>query len=237
MKFMLSKLKQVKARGIMRSPNYLLKLYFFNIVFFLLLAAIVNSYSNIYNEISWWWFLCLIPLFLNRLIYIMIGSIILSVITVIKYQSEVSFLMVLMIPLSVYLGHLSAVFIHNAVHYNFKPPWLNRFVGELCALHQVSAGFSVFQFIHFEHHAHWSDSSSDPHSPVGKTFWEFIDTSRGLIISRLETIYKEIWPDNSLNWKTQNSLLVLSRFSKVFFIFTLIGPKFFVLFFSSFLYI
>jgi len=41
------------------------------------------------------------------------------------------------IPLALYAGVLSDIFIHNATHKSFRPLWLNRAVGELISTHQL----------------------------------------------------------------------------------------------------
>ena len=120
------------------------------------------------------------------------------------------------------------------MHNNFKPLWINSFIGEFCALQQLSAGFPVFRFIHNEHHSHADEPHRDPPPPAGYTFWEFIDISRFLIKTRLTEIYLDNWGDSAKSrqdWQVQNYLLLCSRLMKTFFLFSLLGPKVFVLLF------
>ena len=227
--------KTPRGRGLLsKHPFSLGKYYMFNILAYSVATAGVLYWNQLFEVISFWWVLSLVPLFLNRFRFIALGSILLFVIALTNYWSEVSWVYLLLLPAVIYLGHLSAVFIHNAVHNIFKPIWLNPVIGELCALQQLSAGFPVFRFVHNAHHGYPDNPKMDPHPPAGYTFWEFIDASRSLIINWLAASYFDKWGDSEksrMNWKIQNSLLVCSRFAKTFFLFSLLGPKIFVLLF------
>jgi hypothetical protein len=210
------------------------KYHLMNICLFSTAAIVVLYWSNLFNNISLWWTLCLIPLFLNRFRFIVTGSVVLAIFVIYKYWSEISAAYIPLLFGAIYLGHISAVFIHNAVHNNFNPTWINPIIGELCALQQVSAGYPIFQLVHNEHHSHSDDPNRDPHPTKGYSFWEFVDISRTLILNRVAAIYFEKWGDNKKTqkyWKTQSFLILLSRFSKTFFIFVLLEPKLFVLLF------
>ncbi len=120
---------------------------------------------------------------------------------------------------------------HNATHFNFKPRWLNGVMGELAALQQLSAGLVVFRYMHFLHHAHPDDPENDPHPPKGYSFWQFVDTARVLVGRQLEKNYLTIWGDTTKSratWSKQGPLLFAARFCKTLFIFSLLGPRWFV---------
>jgi fatty acid desaturase len=83
-----------------------------------------------------------------------------------------------LIPLGIYIGGLSAVFIHNASHNSFPNKWLNDACGHLSGSHQLW-GFTGWKLIHLVHH-HYSDNvDMDPHAPGDKTFWQF---ARGMFL-------------------------------------------------------
>ncbi|MFA5984799.1 MAG: fatty acid desaturase [Methylococcaceae bacterium] len=224
-----------RGKGILsRHPFWLGKYYAVNIAIYTLAALAVLSWNQLFASVSLWWLLSLVPLFLNRFRYIAVGSALLAIATLSIYGSAISWIYLILLPIAIYIGHLSAVFIHNAVHDNFKPIWLNPIIGELCALHQLSAGYPVFRLIHNQHHSHADDPVKDPHPPMGYSFWDFVDQSRALIKSRLTAMYFDKWGDSldtRKNWQIQSVLLIAVRFSKTLFLFALLGPKIFVLLF------
>jgi|GEM_PF-869039 len=222
-----------KGRSIFsKHPFWLGNYYLVNICFYLAATLGALYWNRLFEQVSWWWVLSLIPLFLQRFRYIAAGAVILAIVCIIRFRAELSWTYFAALPVAIYLGHLSAVFIHNAVHNNFKPIWLNPIIGELCALHQISAGFLVFKYVHYEHHAYPDIPKKDPHPPKGYSFWQFVDQSRDLIISRLAAVYLESWGDtekNRLKWRIQDGLLLMLRFTKTLFLFVLLGPKVFAL--------
>lgn len=40
-----------------------------------------------------------------------------------------------LLPIAIYLGGISAIFMHNASHRSFRPLWLNRLMGEITGVH------------------------------------------------------------------------------------------------------
>lgn len=208
--------------------------YLLNIIGYGIATAVVLHWNGLFETTSPWWLLSLTPLFFTRFRYIVFGALILSALVIWQYGSEISWVTGMLVLVAVYVGHLTAVFIHNAAHKNFKPYWLNEVIGEICALQQLSAGLLVFRFIHSQHHAFPDDPLADPHPPKGYTFWQFIDVARLLIGRRLEEIYLKNWgnsTDSRKRCKQQNVLLLASRFTKTLFVFSLLGPKLFVLLF------
>ena len=66
--------------------------------------------------------------------------------------------------------------LHNAVHHNIKPRWLNELIGEVAG-YFVLFGLGPFRISHVLHHAH-ADSEFDPHPPNGKGFLYFLATTQ-----------------------------------------------------------
>ena len=78
----------------------------------------------------------------------------------------------LLMPVGIYIGGLSAVFIHNASHGSFPNRWLNELCGQASGIHQLW-GFTGWKLIHLIHH-HYSDKvDMDPHAPSDMSFWHF----------------------------------------------------------------
>lgn len=79
----------------------------------------------------------------------------------------------LLILPAIYIGGLSAVFIHNACHGSFKPRWMNVVAGEVAGMHQLW-GFMGWKLIHLMHHHYSDDLRYDPHPPADYTFMQFM---------------------------------------------------------------
>lgn len=206
--------------------------YLLNILGYGLATVAVLSWNHLFETTSLWWLFGLVPLFLTRFRYIIAGAAVLIALALWHYRTELSWGLAIASIAAIYLGHLSAVFIHNAAHLNFKPRPLNAVIGELCALQQLSAGLVVWRYFHAQHHAFPDDPERDPHPPKGYDFWNFIDVARLLIARRLEGLYLKAWGNTAetrRRWKQQNLLLLLARFVKTLFVFCLLGPKYFVL--------
>lgn len=97
--------------------------------------------------------------------------------------------------LGIYLGGLSAVWIHNATHKSFPNHLLNEACGELAGLHQLW-GFNGWRLIHLVHHQYSDNIEHDPHPPKGRTFWAF---ARTMFIESSFTIsrrYRDHWKES-----------------------------------------
>src|SRR5271156_6020646 len=65
-----------------------------------------------------------------------------------------------LIPLGIYAGGLSVVYIHNAAHNNFRWRWLNESFGHIAGTHQLW-GFKGWQLIHIVHHQYMDIDAMD----------------------------------------------------------------------------
>lgn len=63
------------------------------------------------------------------------------------------------------------VLIHNCVHRNLRPKWLNFVAGEIAGFY-VLLSMASFELNHVMHHSH-PDSDLDPHNPYQKNFIKF----------------------------------------------------------------
>ncbi len=148
---------------------------------------------------------------------------------------EVNFsvLSLLLIPLGLILGLVSATAFHNASHGNIKPRYLNRLIGELTASLSLE-DLRCFRVGHMLHHIHTDDPLLDPHPPQGLKFFEFIVSSRRKTISCIENLYykhhgKTV--SSMKNVKFQIFFFHIAAVLKLVFWFYLFGPASFLLFF------
>jgi len=134
------------------------------------------------------------------------------------------------IPFGLYLGGLSAVYIHNAAHGSFRPRWLNRVAGELAGTHQLY-GFVGWRTAHIIHHHYPDDQERDPHPPLNLSFWEFSYGMRSQLQKVLTNSYFDIWgrSESQRIWKIKNLCGYFGMAVRLVFWFLLLGPSVFVL--------
>ena len=103
------------------------------------------------------------------------------------------------LPLGIYLGGISAVFIHNATHGSFPIGWMNWACGQLAGIHQLW-GFTGWKLIHLVHHQYSDNVDMDPHPPAGKTFVQFL---RGMFINSSKKITERCREHYGVNSRTR----------------------------------
>ena len=142
----------------------------------------------------------------------------------------------------IYLGYLigagaatltATALLHNASHRSLRPKWLNRPVGELMCLFQLT-GFPDWTVVHVFHHTFSDDPVKDPHPPGNQTFWQYVNTVRAQILSVYLRHYFEIFGRNADTEKAVKRFglsMKLDHFMKVTFWFLSLGPQLFSLFF------
>jgi stearoyl-CoA desaturase (delta-9 desaturase) len=137
----------------------------------------------------------------------------------------------LYIPLGIFLGGLSCVYIHNATHQSFANKWLNDACGYLAGLHQLW-GYRGWKIIHLIHHQYSDNVAFDPHPTKGERFWPY---TRKMFVRSSITIskrYAEQWRDRPNTRLLQAAGLVAFLAQTVSFLafwFLLLGPVGFVL--------
>lgn len=139
----------------------------------------------------------------------------------------------LLVPLGIYMGGLSAVFIHNATHDSFRPRWLNAVCGELAGVHQLW-GFLGWKLIHLVHHHYSDDEAMDPHPPKDLSYWQFTRIMFLHSSAKISERYREHWGMTPRTLRLQKSigavLAALAAFNLLFW-FLLLGPAGFVWFY------
>ncbi len=108
------------------------------------------------------------------------------------YEFRFSPWQLLLIPLGIYVGGMSAVFIHNATHDSFPARWLNWCAGQLAGLHQLW-GFMGWKLIHLVHHQYSDNHVMDPHPPKDLSFWQFTRIMFLHSSAKISERYREHW--------------------------------------------
>jgi fatty acid desaturase len=127
----------------------------------------------------------------------------------------------------------SGTAMHNAAHRNFRWPWLSTLIGELCSIQQLIA-YRPWQIAHFFHHRHPDDPAMDPHPPQHDTFLAYMLKMKFCIAMKFDTFYFSTFernPEIEKTWGLTGLAMLISAQLKVILWYTLLGPKFFLLFF------
>jgi fatty acid desaturase len=146
---------------------------------------------------------------------------------------ELSFSLLVFLPLSFVFGLQVPVALHNAVHFNIKPRLLNEIVGEICGFF-VLFGMAPFRISHVLHHANSDDEDLDPHPPMGKSFLYFLTTTQ---MNTIRVIGNQYF---SIHRKTRKTISIMALqmpvyyvglFARLFIWWKVLGPTYFVAFF------
>ena len=138
-----------------------------------------------------------------------------------------------LVPLGIYWGGVSAVFINNATHGSFRPRWLNWWAGNLAGLHQLW-GFTGWKLIHLIHHHYSDDVNHDPHPPKNHTFWQFARIMFVYSSQKISERYREHFGDTPKTRRVQSvgvKILMAMMAMNLLFWFLLLGPAGFVFFY------
>ena len=124
------------------------------------------------------------------------------------YQWHFSLWDLALIPLGIYVGGVSAVFIHNATHNSFRSPFWNEVCGYLSGLHQLW-GFMGWKLIHLVHHQYSDSKDMDPHPPGDLSFWQFGKRMFILSSRKISERYREHWGENPKTLMLQKYVNIL----------------------------
>ena len=146
---------------------------------------------------------------------------------------ELSWMHVLSLPLAFIFGLQVPVALHNAVHFNIRPKFLNEFVGEICGFF-VLFGMAPFRISHVLHHANSDDEELDPHPPMGKSFFYFLATTQ---LNTIRVISNQYFSIHGKSRKTltimglQMPVYYIGLFARLFIWWKILGATYFVAFF------
>lgn len=118
---------------------------------------------------------------------------------------------------------------HSPSHYAMKPRWLNRPVGELAGLMQMS-GFPDWLILHVYHHQYTDQPGLDPHPPMGKSYLTFVFEMRETTANCYMYHYFKIFGKNDSTAKSLKFFLLTSRLNlmmKATFWYLVLGPQLF----------
>jgi len=149
------------------------------------------------------------------------------------YEFSLSAWHLLLIPLGVYVGGISAVWMHNDTHGSFKNPTANLICGHIAGVHQLW-GFTGWKLIHLLHHMYSDDVEHDTHPPKGMGFWEFGKNMFVYSSASVSKRYREHWGNSKATRLMQQAGLVMfaaMAASYLAFWFLLLGPVGFLLFY------
>ncbi len=142
-----------------------------------------------------------------------------------------------------FLGALAGILItfpatallHGASHGSLRPRRLNRPVGELMGLFQLY-GFPDWKVLHVIHHAHSDDPDRDPHPPLAKTYWNFLNGMRDTAAAAFIKYYVKQFgatPDVARSVRRFSRSAKLDTLMKLGFWFLLLGPSYFSAFYLT----
>ncbi|MFW0778029.1 MAG: fatty acid desaturase [Rickettsiales bacterium] len=149
------------------------------------------------------------------------------------FNFTVSWWHALLIPAGIYVGGLSAVWIHNATHGSFKNKHINELCGQIAGVHQLW-GFTGWKLIHLLHHMYSDNVEHDTHPPKGHTFWHFAKIMFVYSSACVSKRYREHWGDTAQTRFLQRAgltVFVAMATTNLAFWFLLLGAPGFVFFY------
>lgn len=139
------------------------------------------------------------------------------------------------IPVAILLTFPLTALLHSASHGSLRPKWLNRPVGELVGLMQLS-GFAQWKIVHVVHHKHADDPDLDPHPPQFKSYWEFTKGMRESAIKAYAKFYLKTFGDNNesgAELKRFGMMAKLDQSARVLLWYLVLGPQLFTFLFLA----
>jgi stearoyl-CoA desaturase (delta-9 desaturase) len=215
-------------------PLYLFRYYAATLLAYIVaVAALLPSSSLPHLPHSWAWLLVVLPLIVPTFHRLLLAPVVGAGMVASGYFGEFSLGYLLLIPLGIYFGIMSATFMHIASHRGIKPQWLNRLVGELCAIHQLSV-FKGWTIVHLLHHQNPDDPKFDPHPPQGFGFVEYVaETKRLMQKCMTHTFLRKHGdsPESRKIWARTEGVLVTNRIVRAVFWLVVLGPAPFACFY------
>lgn len=180
------------------------------------------------------WYLPLVAVLSTTKIQYVIASFIYAAL-VSFFRTDFQAIYLLALPVAILMTFPLTAFLHNASHGSFNPKWLNRPVGEIVGVMQLS-GFIQWKIVHVVHHMHSDDPQLDPHPPLNKGYWEFTKGMRESAINAYVKFFMK------MHGKGEAAMDALKKFSlaakldqssRVLLWLILLGPQIFTFLFLS----
>jgi fatty acid desaturase len=132
-------------------------------------------------------------------------------------------------PITIGLSLIFSALIHNASHESIPHRFLNRLVGEIMGIIQLS-GFPDWKLVHVLHHQNSDDPILDPHPPLKKSYWEFAKGMRSSIVTVFGQFYFKCFGKNETSIQNLQSFARAAKFNmlmKIGFWFLILKPQLF----------
>ncbi|WP_394847420.1 fatty acid desaturase [Pendulispora brunnea] len=186
-----------------------------------------------YEPSPWVWVACLVPLIISNFSAVVVSNLLCVGLMLEYHRAELSAWHLALLPLGIYAGMVNVPVIHNCAHGSFRPVWLNRILGELCAVHLLS-GYPGFVILHLLHHQYADDPDLDPHPNLDKTFWQYLNGLKGSLARAFRRNYFGLWGVSAATrcaWRAVRLLLPVNRVLKALFVLAILGPIPFTIFY------
>lgn len=219
---------RVIVREFTKNPRYLSYYYLKTLVFVALLILLVISNANFLPSDLIGFGLVIILVTSPNIIAVMLAC--LMGLSLLVFNEKSSGLLILQMVLGIAVTLMSTGLLHSVSHRSIKPRWLNRPLGELCGLFQLS-GFPEWTITHFLHHRYADQVGLDPHPPRGLNFIDFLLAMRTMVMSAFLQFFLKTHGDNKQTRRILFQTIVLVKATnllKSFFWFIVFGPMLFV---------
>lgn len=151
------------------------------------------------------------------------------------FQEDFNILyMALILPALVLMFPFTS-WIHSPAHDSIKPKWINRPLGELIGIIQLT-GFADWKVLHVFHHQYPDDPNLDPHPPLQKSYWRFAFGMRENIGKCYMAHYFRYFGQNELSLRRLKMFLHAAKFNmlmKVGLWYLIMGPQVFSFYFTT----
>ncbi|WP_162301992.1 fatty acid desaturase [Croceibacterium ferulae] len=219
-------------------PYYMLRYYAINLALLTIGIVLLDFFTGSLTAMNhrMLWLVGLVLFVLPNYSLIFLSGIYYFVLYLTTGGVVLTFSNVALIPAGVLTGTISAAIMHNAAHDNFQSALLNRILGEVCGLFQLS-GYVGWTVSHHIHHAAPDNPQKDAHAPGDMRFGEYVN-AMGMLMKRsmTETYFKAFGYGRHIKvtWASISATLPLVRYARVLFTLALVGPTGFVFFYVPF---
>lgn len=221
-----------------KDQYFLLKYYLQNLIFLLVASvAIAGVFGRLHDfRFSGLWLLGLVLFVLPNFLLIFVSGLYFAALIFVVQPESVSLGTLLLVPLGILVGTVSAALMHNAAHDNFRPKWSNRLWGELCGLFQLTS-FAGWSISHTIHHGAPDHPEKDAHPPGDLSFFKYANAMGLQMKDNLTNKYFAIFGRDQTTetiWRNIIRLAPVLRYLRVLLALLLCGPVGFVFLYVPF---
>lgn len=212
-------------------PNYLTKYHLTVAAILLCFNCSLFLFHPPTAQVLLWYLPAVLLMTSTELKHVMIAVVYACAIGI--FQFEYSLWNIFSIIPAIVLTFPFTSWIHSPSHGSIRPRWLNRPLGELMGLVQLT-GFPDWTVIHVFHHQHSDHPELDPHAPLQKSYWKFAFGMRTQVAQCIIKHYFHYFGQNETSIRRLKYFMVASRlnmFMKVSFWYLVLGPQYFTFLF------